>query len=92
MSTKYFMGSFHNRILRQFDKNLFLLLKWPYFLSQNFFFENHLLFYPRKEIKENKPDYFAIFDVDKLWKVNIPLDENDKLNILKIQPCAEFEG
>ena len=46
----------------------------------------------KEEIKKKNPHIFANLDVDGLWKVNIPFDENDRLNILKIQACAEFEG
>src|SRR5688572_23676647 len=54
----------------------------------------------KKEIRNKNPDVFTIhnigkkkvkvdIDIDKLWKVDIPLDENDKLNIDDIE---EFES
>src|SRR4051795_5048826 len=49
----------------------------------------------KEEIKKEKPDFFVNVDIDKLWKVNISLEENVKVNILKTQPCASikaFEG
>src|SRR4051794_12336171 len=43
----------------------------------------------KEEIKKKSPDFFVILDVSKLWKVSIPLDENDRFNIADIE---EFEG
>jgi hypothetical protein len=49
----------------------------------------------KKEVEKNKQDFFTNVDIDKLWKVDIPLEENVKINILKTKPCAsikEFKG
>ena len=45
-----------------------------------------------KEVIKNKcPDLFSILDIGKLWKVNIPLDENDKFNIANIKELKNEE-
>src|SRR5687767_11008952 len=43
----------------------------------------------KEEIKKKSSKFFATLNIDKLWKVDIPLDEKNKLNIADIN---EFES
>src|ERR1044072_3689358 len=47
----------------------------------------------KEKIKKKKQKFFINVNIGKLWKVDIPLEEN--INILKTQPCAsikDFDG